>query len=172
MPAFVPVLVGAGFGLVSGYVVDHIWGDGEYSAGEAAFDAAGGALGGSMVKPVTTIGGRALTVGRAHFSKSVGFSFADDAVGTTAAILSGNVKPIGIGVATSILGDQYTHAQREKSSDVGRASEGTVASGGTSLSGKMITPTTFRDSRGEKRQSCPRGYELKRVGKRMMCVKR
>ena len=67
-------------------------------------------------------------------------------------------------------------AANGQSSDVGRASEGTVASGGTTRPSKkpksMITPTTFRDSRGERRQSCPRGYELKRVGKRMMCVKR
>ena len=37
---------------------------------------------------------------------------------------------------------------------------------------KQESETTLGRSRGETRRSCPRGYELRRVGKRMMCVKR
>jgi hypothetical protein len=87
-----------------------------------------------------------------------------------------NTVPTGyrFGAHYGALGGALT--TNRKSSDVGRASEGTVASGGTTRPSRkpksMITPTTFRDSRGESRQSCPRGYELRRVGKRMMCVKR
>ena len=51
-----------------------------------------------------------------------------------------------------------------------------VTSGGTSSGkksrGSTIKPTKFVDSRGETRHSCPRGYELKRIGRRFMCVKR
>jgi len=172
---FVAPLIGAGIGLVGGYVVDHYLGDGEYSAGEAAFDAAGGALGGSLAKPVTTVGGRVFTIGRAHFSKSTSFSFADDAIGTTAAIASGNVKPIGIAVTTSYFGDQYTHAHQ--SSDVGRASEGTVASGGTK---KFAEHGGYRPFHGKSQKGwkvgrkgpCRKGYVLSKLDGNWFCVKR
>lgn len=51
-----------------------------------------------------------------------------------------------------------------------------VGSGGTTpgitSGGRTIKPTKFINSRGETRHSCPRGYELQRIGKRFMCVKR
>ena len=146
-------------------------GDGEYSVGEAAFDAAGGALGGSAIKAGATIGSRTFTVGRAHFSKSTSFSYADDAVGTTAAIVSGNIKPIGIAVTTSYLGDQYTHAQSSASRSEQNASD--VGAGGKLPN--MVKPNfnKARNVKHGKRRSmfCPEGYELRKVDKKWMCVR-
>lgn len=64
-----------------------------------------------------------------------------------------------------------------KSSGSSSEQNGThVGPGGTSSGnrsgGSTISPTKFVDSRGETRHSCPRGYELKRIGRRFMCVKR
>lgn len=172
-----PILLGAGAGLALGYISDHLFGDGEYSGGEALFDAAGGALGGAVLKPIGVMAGRAFTVGRAHASTATSFAIStvDDAVGAAAAIASGQLRPIGIGVTTGYFGDQYTRMKMSPDSRSERnASE--VGSGGTTSGktsgGRTIKPTKFIDSRGETRHSCPRGYELQRIGKRFMCVKR
>jgi len=179
MPAFVPIIIGAAAGLVGGYVADHYLGDGEYSAGEAAFDAAGGALGGSLVKPGITVGGRVFTVGRAHFSKSSSFSFADDAVGTTAAIVSGNIRPIGIAASTSYLGDQYTLAQSSASRSERNASK--VGAGGTPSRKKLDSRFSYKVKnqydraryRDGLRGPCKKGYVLHRATNGVWhCVKK
>ncbi len=53
--------VAAGGGMVTGYVIDHMVGDGEYTKEEALLDASLGLVGGSVIKPVLRIGGRAKT---------------------------------------------------------------------------------------------------------------
>ena len=71
--------VAAGGGMVTGYVIDHIVGDGKYTKEEAVLDASLGIVGGSLVKPVVRIGGRAKTSLRISSGKptllerSVGF---------------------------------------------------------------------------------------------------
>ena len=46
------MIIGAGLGLAGGYVWDHYLGDSDYTAREALIDTAGGALGGSVVRPL------------------------------------------------------------------------------------------------------------------------
>lgn len=59
MPApLVAIGIGAGLGLVGGYVWDRVLGDGDYTAREAVVDAAGGAIGGSLAKPILKGGGK------------------------------------------------------------------------------------------------------------------
>lgn len=55
----VAIALGAGAGLVSGYVIDHIVGDGQYTAEEAVLDATLGVVGGSLLRPAVRIGNRA-----------------------------------------------------------------------------------------------------------------
>jgi hypothetical protein len=60
----VPLLayaVAVGAGMATGYVIDHLVGDGRYTKEEAVLDATLGLVGGSVVKPVLRIGGRAKT---------------------------------------------------------------------------------------------------------------
>lgn len=62
MPAFIPIIVGAGASMVAGWAIDEAIGDGEYSFEEAALDGVLGATGAGVVKPVVNIarrGGRA-----------------------------------------------------------------------------------------------------------------
>ena len=54
----VAIGIGAGLGLVGGYLWDQVLGDGDYTAREAVVDAAGGAIGGSLAKPLLKGGGR------------------------------------------------------------------------------------------------------------------
>ena len=59
MPApLVAIGIGAGLGLVGGYVWDRVLGDSDYTAREAVVDAAGGAIGGSLAKPLLKGGGK------------------------------------------------------------------------------------------------------------------
>jgi len=62
VPAFIPIIVGAGASMVAGWAIDEAIGDGEYSLEEAALDGALGATGAGVVKPLVNIarrGGRA-----------------------------------------------------------------------------------------------------------------
>ena len=46
------MIAGAGLGLAGGYLWDHFLGDSDYTAREAFIDTAGGALGGSVIRPL------------------------------------------------------------------------------------------------------------------------
>lgn len=107
--------------------------------------------------------------------------YADDAVrvgyGGVATAVGYVAQPFARPVGVKILATGPVESFYEKIMSSGSSSErnGThVGPGGipSRISKSMLEPTSFRDSRGETRQSCPRGYELRRVGKRMMCVKR
>ncbi len=140
-------------------------------------DVATGAVGGGLIGPVMRVGSRANKVIR-HSGRQ---GYKVGAGATESLLLAGYVsKPmisrparmeLLAGTAASLVYD----IAYGKSPDVSSERNATdVTSGGTPFrkSKNMLAPTSFRDSRGETRQSCPRGYELRRVGKRMMCVKR
>ncbi|AXF52796.1 MAG: hypothetical protein [Circular genetic element sp.] len=173
----VPILLGAGAGLALGYISDHLFGDGEYSGGEALFDVAGGALGGAVMKPIGVMAGRAFTVGRAHASTATSFAIStvDDAVGAAAAIASGQLRPIGIGVTTGYFGDQYTR-MKMSSDPRSERNASNVGSGGTS-SGRTVKPsvpsTTIKAMGMGKvsRKACPKGYRLVKHKGRFVCLR-
>ena len=73
MPApLVAIGIGAGLGLVGGYIWDHAFGDGHYTAEEAVVDAAGGAIGGSLAKPVLRGVGQTAKFGvRSWFNRAI-----------------------------------------------------------------------------------------------------
>ena len=173
MPAFVPALIGAGVGLGLGYVSDYLFGDGEYSGGEAFFDAAGGALGGAVLKPVGVMAGRVYTVGRAHASKATSFAIStvDDAVGAAASVVSGNIKPIGIGVATGILGDQYTRMKLQSSASRSERNASDVGAGGIPSSYRKPDQHFRKTSEGKKLKkiTCPPGHELVEWKGKLFC---
>lgn len=57
----VPLLalaLAAGGGMTTGFLIDHLVGDGEYSAEEAVLDASLGMVGGSLLRPTLRIGSR------------------------------------------------------------------------------------------------------------------
>jgi len=175
-----PILLGAAGGLALGYISDHLFGDGEYSGGEALFDAAGGALGGAVLKPIGVMAGRAFTVGRAHFSTATSFAIStvDDAVGAAAAIASGQLRPIGIGVTTGYFGDQYTRMKlspdsrsEQNASDVG---SGGTPSGKkpTNVAQKRINAMISREGFSTaERKICGKGYSLVKRRGSWTCVR-
>lgn len=177
MPAFLAPIVGAAGGIALGYVLDHTIGDSDYSGKEIFVDATTGAVGGGLVGPMMRVGSRANKVIR-HSGRQ---GYKVGAGATESLLLAGYVtKPmisrparmeLLAGTAAALVYD----IAYGKSPDVrSEQNASDVTSGGipSRKSKNMLAPTSFRDSRGETRQSCPRGYELKRVGKRMMCVKR
>ena len=177
MPAFLAPLIGAAGGLALGYTLDHIFGDSDYTGREMFVDTATGALGGGLVRPLASVGTRFGKVVR-HYGDDaykVGASGVDDLIVAgyiTAPMISRPARMEFIGGAVAGLVYDIAHSKSPDVRSERNASD--VTSGGTPSrkSKNMLAPTSFRDSRGETRQSCPRGYELRRVGKRMMCVKR
>jgi len=58
---FIALGIAAGAGMATGYVIDHLIGDGTYTKEEAVLDASLGMVGGSLVKPALKIGSKAKT---------------------------------------------------------------------------------------------------------------
>ncbi len=179
------ILIGGAVGFVGGYIADQIIGDGEYSVGEAFFDAAGGAMGGAVLKPIGIMGGRALSVGRAHVDDGVKFAIrtVDDAVGAIAGVTSGQMKPIGIGVTTGILGDAYTRMRLSESSGSRSERNGPnvgpgdtafkvgLAYAGSRIAGEIGNRMIGKSYRTTRFGICREGYVKRKVKGRWMCIR-
>ena len=148
-----------------GYALDHFVGDGEYSGEEAFVDAATGAIGGGLVNPLVKVGSRANKVIKYGGDDAVKVVTKTDQVMVagyvTAPMVSAPVRRELVGGV--VAGFAYDLATKQSPDVRSERNASDVASGGTPSrkSKNMLAPTSFRDSRGETRQSCPRGYEVR-----------
>ena len=145
-------------------------------------DSVTGAIGGSLLKPLVQVGKRGGRVGKQYLDDvyKVGASATDDLIVAgyiTAPMISRPARYEFIGgIAAGLVYDIAT-----ESSDVGRASEGTVASGGTSskVMKPMLSDASIRwqlkngySMRATTEHACGVGYKLEKVRGRWLCVKK
>lgn len=188
------MIIGAGLGLAGGYVWDHYLGDSDYTAREAVIDTAGGALGGSLLKPIvkgTTKLGKGLwrfkrgggaisQIGKAEAIETVGYVYAGQTLLQSPKYARGAAAVIGTGYA-------YDYFKSLESSSESYQQNG--GSGGTPPSRrfknidaipagsrvtKPIWKTTSKHAYGGVKSGyhyCKKGWLLVRVGDTNMCWK-
>lgn len=188
-------MIGAGVGLATGYLWDHFLGDGDYTAREAVVDTAGGALGGSVLKPVLKgssklgkglwrykRGGGALSqIGMAEGAETVGYVYGGQLLTQSPKYVRGAAAVIGTGYA-------YDYFQSQASSASSYQQHG--GAGGTKTpsrrfknidaipkGSRVVKPrwkTTSRHAHGGVKSGhhyCKKGWLLVRVGDTNMCWK-
>lgn len=181
MPAFLAPLIGAAGGIALGYTLDHFFGDSDYTGREMFVDSATGALGGGLVRPLTSVGTRFSKVVR-HYGDDaykVGASGVDDLIVAgyiTAPMISRPARMEFIGGAVAGLVYDIAYG---KSPDVSSEQNATdVTSGGTSSGSELVKPAfgTRYKMRKEWGGPCPSGYGLHQIkgkfGQRWMCVRK
>ena len=171
MPAFLAPLIGAAGGIALGYKLDHIFGDSDYTGREMFVDTATGALGGGLVRPLTSVGTRFGKVVR-HYGDDaykVGASGVDDLIVAgyiTAPMISRPARMEFIGGAVAGLVYDIAYS---KSPDVSSERNATdVTSGGTSSGKKPTNEAQKRISAmisregfsATERKICGKGYRL------------
>lgn len=162
---------GAALGVASGYVIDKVLGDGHYTGREMAVDATMGAIPGmGLVRPTAKI----LASGRhiRHFDRAQGDRLVDIPL-ALAFVNRRNFTQIGKTIATEKVVDYMAGYVFDES---GRSSPSSFQQGGgrsgNPKGSRMRKVTWNRSKKGGKFiPSCPSGYKLRRVGKRLMCVK-
>ena len=179
MPAFLAPLIGAAGGVALGYILDHFFGDSDYTGREMFVDSATGALGGGLIRPLTSVGTRFGKVVR-HYGDDaykVGASGVDDLIVAgyiTAPMISRPARMEFIGGA--VAGLVYDIATR-KSPDVrSERNASDVTSGGTPPGYKLPNKHYSKDVRGPtkgtvrlKKLTCPPGYELVQIKGKPVC---
>ena len=174
MPAFLAPLIGAAGGIALGYTLDHIFGDSDYTGREMFVDTATGALGGGLVRPLTSVGTRFGKVVR-HYGDDaykVGASGVDDLIVAgyiTAPMISRPARMEFIGGAVAGLVYDIAYS---KSPDVSSERNATdVTSGGTpSGKGKKTMQKMVKPVYRKGRDPCPPGYSLRTRNGKRMCV--
>lgn len=171
MPApLVAIGIGAGLGLVGGYAWDRVLGDSDYTAREAVVDAAGGAIGGSLAKPMLRGGGKLVKGlhryrrGGGAISDISGREFVE--VGTfmigrellTKPVIKGQIKGA---VAAHTAGYVYDHV-RKSSESSSESYQQNGGSGGNGIPGSVKPRIVERY--GMKVRVCPPGYHLDAKG--------
>ena len=88
-------------------------------------------------------------------------------------------RPIVVTIPAHVRGAVVAHTAgyaydyfSESSASSSTSYQQNGGAGGTKKSSKNIPPTYFVDIRGERRADCPRGYELRKVRGKLMCVPR
>jgi hypothetical protein len=177
MPAPIAVGIAGLLGLAAGYVIDQVFGDGDYTPREMFISTATSMIGGGLLRPIgqtLSRGGRVLgSIGDDVYK--VGASAYDDII-TAGYIFAPLVsKParrelIG-GVAAGFVYD-IAYGQSSGSSS---EQNGTHVGPGGTRSRDMVEPN-FNKARNvtyDNRRSmfCPEGYELRKVNKKWMCVR-
>jgi len=188
-----PVVIGIALGalwvgsqiaasVATGYAIDKTLGDGKYTRREFAVDAVMGAIPGvGLLRPT----GKILYSARylRHYDRAV------DTPGMAARGLAYyNRAPIMV-IAKTIATEKGVeilskHLELESTRRVPSSSQQGRRRGGTSKKFRLTQldidflkiPTrkvTWKSGKkgGKKRPSCPKGFRLRRVGKRLMCVK-
>ena len=178
-----PVVVGIALGalwvgsqvaasIAAGYAIDKTLGDGKYTRRELAVDAVIGAIPGlGLVRPT----GKILYSARhlRHYDRAV------DTPGMAARGLAYyNRAPITV-IAKTIATEKgldifSKHLERESTRRVPSSSQqGRRRGGTTSKKGSEMVKVDWKSGKkgGKKRPTCPKGFRLRRVGKRLMCVK-
>lgn len=169
--------------MAGGYLWDHFLGDSEYTAREAVVDAAGGALGGSVFRPVAKGAGSAANFLRHYRKGSGGLS----GMATGEAVMSAGYlygRPVVVATPAHVRGAVVAHtagyAYDYFSESSGRSSQSyqqNGSPGGTHpIPGPDIIPVIwvkYSDHHGWNRASpkCPPGYRMKKVNGKQMCVR-
>jgi hypothetical protein len=180
MPAFLAPVIGVAGGVALGYILDHTFGDSDYTGREMFVDAATGAVGGGLVSPVMRVGSRANKVIR-HSGRQ---GYKVGAGATESILIAGYVsKPmisrparmeLLAGTAASLVYDIAYGKSPEVRSER-NASD--VTSGGTSPGIKI--PSSLRDpSKGFYKggkwivNPCKPGHVPRKIRGRWVCVKK
>jgi hypothetical protein len=175
-PLVIAAAVGVGYiasqvalSVGTGYAIDKTLGDGNYTRRELSTDAVMGAIPGvGFLRPV----GKILYSSRklAYIDKT---DRARDVALGMAYYNRANIAVIGKTIATEKGVNLLAGALISES---GRASslsyQQSASRPGTSKKSKMVKPTWHVGKGGfPKVPSCPSGFKMRRVGKRLMCVK-
>lgn len=176
-PLVIAAAVGVGYvasqiaiSLTTGYIIDKHLGDGNYTRREFATDAVMGAIPGvGLLRPA----GNILYSARKLCYLDKTDRAADVAKGMTY-YNRANIAVIGKTIATEkgvslLAGALIAESGRASSSSYQQS----ASRPGTSKKSGMVKPT-WKSSvvpGGQKHPSCPSGYKLRRIGKRLMCVK-
>ena len=162
MPVFLAPLIGAAGGVALGYTLDHIFGDSDYTGREMFVDTATGALGGGLVRPLTSVGTRFGKVVR-HYGDDaykVGASGVDDLIVAgyiTAPMISRPARMEFIGGAVAGLVYDIAYGKSPDVRSERNASD--VTSGGNTPG--VYVPKTGHETRNGKilgNGSCKKGF--------------
>jgi hypothetical protein len=175
-PLVIAAAVGVGYiasqiaiSVGTGYAIDKTLGDGNYTRRELATDAVMGAIPGvGLLRPA----GKILYSSRklAYIDKT---DRARDVALGMAYYNRANIAVIGKTIATEkavslLAGALIAESGRASSSSYQQS----ASRPGTSKRSGMVKPTWKSGGKGGKmRPSCPSGHKLRRIGKRLMCVK-
>ena len=185
MPVFLAPLIGAAGGVALGYTLDHIFGDSDYTGREMFVDTATGALGGGLVRPLTSVGTRFGKVVR-HYGDDaykVGASGVDDLIVAgyiTAPMISRPARMEFIGGAVAGLVYDIAYS---KSPDVSSERNATdVTSGGTlpTLEKQILDKWSYKGGPRPFKQPTgkypnfrrAKGYKLMQYNGKALCVRR
>jgi hypothetical protein len=175
MPAFLAPLIGAAGGVVLGYTLDHFFGDSDYTGREMFVDSATGALGGGLIRPLTSVGTRFGKVVR-HYGDDaykVGASGVDDLIVAgyiTAPMISRPARMEFIGGAVAGLVYDIAHSKSPDVRSEQNASD--VTSGGKSLEIEPASKVFSGLYPTSRNYSCPPGYQLVKYRGKWMCRKK
>ena len=153
----------------TGYAIDKTLGDGNYTRRELATDAVLGAIPGvGLLRPASKI---------VYSARHLRFLEKSDRIRDVALGMTyynrANIAVIGKTIATEkgvslLAGALIAESGRASSSSYQQS----ASRPGTSKKSGMVKPTWKSGGKGGKmRPSCPSGHKLRRVGKRLMCVK-
>lgn len=153
----------------TGYAVDKAVGDGQYTRRELATDAVLGAIPGlGLIRPSAKI---LFSARHLRYARKTEAS-ATDIAAAMAYVNRANIAVIGKTIATEKGVNLLAGALIAES---GRASSSSYQQSGTRPGPRkaaMVKPTWKSGGKGGKmRPSCPSGHKLRRIGKRLMCVK-
>ncbi len=187
--------MGAGVGLVAGYTWDHFLGDSNYTAGEAVVDAAGGALGGSVLKPVvkgtaklgkglwrfSRTGGAVSQITGREAIETVGYVYTGQFLAQTPKYVRGGAAVIGTGYAVNYYQSQASSAssyQQHGGAGGTRPPSRRFKSIDAIPAGSRVTKPTWKTTKtdyignpSKGYHYCKKGWLLVRVGDTNMCWK-
>jgi len=185
------VIAGAGLGLAGGYLWDHFLGDSDYTAREAFIDTAGGALGGSVIRPLAKGSSK---LGRALWQTSkkgggagLASTPAKDLVYASAYAYSRPLMaqtPKYVRGAAAVVGTGYAYDYFKSLESSAMSYQQHGGSGGTpvySSYGSLPAGTAVHKAgwnpdisdffRKKGKHHCKKGYTLAKIGGAMMCIK-
>ncbi len=196
MPIWIPVAIGAG--LASGWAIDQVFGDGNYTAREAAIDATTGALGGGVLVP----GVKILARTRRFYKHKDAVKAGQKADWTTVPVVVGaTLAPAASkavrreAVGTITAGYVYDHFIESPGDSPQSYQQGGTPGGtgfsrplpeyvfkthwelpkGTKTEAPVRSSRMVRSKNGRRRSrtefKCAPGWKLAKVGRSMRCIK-
>lgn len=161
---------GAAIGVATGYAIDKHLGDDNYTRRELATDAVVGMIPGlGLLRPSAKIAASSRKL--RYFDRAQGDRLRDIPVAMAyhnRSEITTIAKTIGTEKAVSLIAGQLLAESGRSSSSSFQQNGGRP---GTSSKSAMRKVTWNRSSKGGKwTPSCPSGFKLQRVGKKLMCV--